>query len=321
MADIDLQQGRILPRATVRRWVDVGGGIHALLLSVDGSTISFAEGSTVALAEGTAVGLAAGAGVMFIDESGTAYGIKHVDNKPRVSSMPYTYDISEGNVADHTAVRQFGHNPDVGTAWEAVSHIGAVMYYPTADETLIVKSDDTDDDGAPVGAGARTIYVNGLNDAWAVVEDTITLNGTTAVNFNTDMFRVNYLEVLTVGASGTNEGEITVYGADGTSKIMSIENGEGVSHSASYSVPAGVTFYLVDQFISDASLKGANIALFVRELGGLWHLQHGFQILTAAVSIPTSFPEPYTEKTDLEWRAKAKLAGADVGVKFSGWTE
>ena len=321
MADIDLQQGRILPRATVRRWVDVGGGIHALLLSVDGSTISFAEGSTVALAEGTAVGLVADTGVYLIDSDGDNFGLLQTNNQIRTIMTPYGYQIAEGNIAGHTAVHRHGHNPDVGTAWEAVSHIGAVMYYPTAVETLIVKSDDVDDDGNPADTGARTIYVVGLDAEWALTNDTITMNGTTAVNFNVQMIRVLSAAVLTAGATGTNEGEITIYGSNGSSKIMAIAAGEGTSHSASYSVPAGVTFYLVDQFLSDASLKGANIALFDRPFGGLWHMHHGFLFLDEAAGIPNSFPESFPAKSDLEWRAKALAAGANVGVKFSGWTE
>ena len=297
MADIDLQQGRILPRGTILRWVDIGGGIHAPLISVDGS------------------------GVYLIDSDGNNFGLLQTNNQIRTINTPYGYQISEGNITDHTAVRRFGHNPDVGTAWETVSHIADLMYYPASVETLIVKSDDTDDDGDPGGTGARTIYVIGLDAGWGLTNDTITLNGTTAVNFNVDMLRVRYLEVLTAGASGTNEGEITVYGADGTSKIASIYDGEGICHSATYSVPAGLTFYLKDIFVSDASLKGANIALFTREFGGLWHMHYEFQELDDGSDIPESFPEPFAAKSDLEWRAKAQAAGAVVGVKFGGWTE
>lgn len=35
------------------------------------------------------------------DENGLAYGVKQIDGKPRVSSMPYLYDIAEGNVTGH----------------------------------------------------------------------------------------------------------------------------------------------------------------------------------------------------------------------------
>ena len=43
-------------------------------------------------------------GVAFRDENDVAYGIKHVGNKPRVSSMDYLYDIAEGNIPNHMAL-------------------------------------------------------------------------------------------------------------------------------------------------------------------------------------------------------------------------
>mgnify|MGYP007044033092 CR=1 FL=1 len=42
-----------------------------------------------------------GRAVNLFDESGVPYGVKHIANKPRVSSMPYTYDIAEENVPNH----------------------------------------------------------------------------------------------------------------------------------------------------------------------------------------------------------------------------
>ena len=46
--------------------------------------------------------------IKFKDENGVPYGIKHINNKPRVSSMPYLYDISEGNVPVHEAWSKIG---------------------------------------------------------------------------------------------------------------------------------------------------------------------------------------------------------------------
>ena len=46
----------------------------------------------------------------FLDENGAAYGVKHVSNKPRISSMPYLYDIAEGNVTGHTPWSKIGFN-------------------------------------------------------------------------------------------------------------------------------------------------------------------------------------------------------------------
>ena len=53
-----------------------------------------------------------------IDESGYAYGIRKIDNKPRVSAMPYTYDIAEGNISDHYAWAKIGFNAAIGVTEE-----------------------------------------------------------------------------------------------------------------------------------------------------------------------------------------------------------
>lgn len=54
------------------------------------------------------------------DENGIAYGVKQVNGKPRVSSMPYLYDIAEGNIEGHTPYAKLGYNDDVGATEEDV---------------------------------------------------------------------------------------------------------------------------------------------------------------------------------------------------------
>jgi hypothetical protein len=72
-------------------------------LRVDASISDVGDGATSAKQDDIITALGDGStAVKLIDESGVAYGVKHVQNKPSVSSMPYTYDISEGNVSGHT---------------------------------------------------------------------------------------------------------------------------------------------------------------------------------------------------------------------------
>lgn len=66
------------------------------------------------------------------DENGLPYGIKHVNNKPRVSSMPYLYDIAEGNVTGHTPWSKIGYNPVVATSEEDVWSAGGLYVFPTS---------------------------------------------------------------------------------------------------------------------------------------------------------------------------------------------
>lgn len=71
------------------------------------------------------------AATQLTDEEGAAYGVKHVNNKPRVSSMPYLYDIAEGNVAGHVPWIRIGYNPALTTE-EDIWSAGGSYVFPTA---------------------------------------------------------------------------------------------------------------------------------------------------------------------------------------------
>jgi len=78
--------------------------------------------------------------VNFKDENGTSYGIKHVDNKPRVSSMSYLYDIAEGKVSGHTLWSKIGYNPAVATTEEDVWSYGGTYTFPATPQKMEVLS-------------------------------------------------------------------------------------------------------------------------------------------------------------------------------------
>lgn len=70
--------------------------------------------------------------VGFKDENGLPYGVKHVNNKPRVSVMPYLYDIAEGNVSGHANWSKIGYNPVVAdTAGEDLWSNSGLYIFPT----------------------------------------------------------------------------------------------------------------------------------------------------------------------------------------------
>lgn len=71
-------------------------------------------------------------GVKLVDEAGVSYGVKQINNKPRVSSMPYLYDIAEGNVPNHAAWSKIGYNPTVATNEEDVWSAGGLYVFPTS---------------------------------------------------------------------------------------------------------------------------------------------------------------------------------------------
>lgn len=74
-------------------------------------------------------------GTKLYDENGVAYGVKHINNKPRVSSMPYLYDIAEGNVAYHVRFSKIGSLPsltaNVNTDIWSYAQTQPVYLFPT----------------------------------------------------------------------------------------------------------------------------------------------------------------------------------------------
>ena len=102
-----------------------------------------------------------------MDEGGDL--IQAIDRKVRVSSMPYLYDIAEGNVPDHDYFRGFGERIAVAVVatgvdiWRGVAN--AIPIPAAAGEQLEVISTSGNDDGAPVGSGVRTVEVHYLDAA------------------------------------------------------------------------------------------------------------------------------------------------------------
>ena len=81
----------------------------------------------------------------FLDENGLPYGIKQVNNKPRVSAMPYLYDIAEGNVSGHTPWTKIGFNPALTTEEDIWSAGGLYVFPAAATQMEVVSSLSTAD--------------------------------------------------------------------------------------------------------------------------------------------------------------------------------
>ena len=282
-------------------------GGHLTPVVVVGGEVLFSDGAT--------------SSVQLVDESGVAYGVPNVNNKPRISSMPYLYDIAEGNISDHEAVRRYGYNTDVAAALETVYTVSNLKTYLTAAERLQVKSTDTDDDGSPAGNGARTVTVYGLDANYAEINETVTMNGTTNVTTDASFLRVSSIEVATAGTTGYNEGTITVSNNAGAIILAQIRAQINISHGAFYTVPAGHTLYVTQAMATESSSKGCRFEFWVRPFGGLWGMQRSIVLIDSSIVVPMTVPMKVPEKSDVEIRAYAILAGAIVTAGFEGWIE
>lgn len=139
-------------------------------------------------------------------------------------------------------VNLFATNPDLDTPTvEDIWHEGGAYSFLATSSALEIVSADTDDDGAPAGTGCRTVEVRGLTSAYVEQEETVILNGTTAVDLTLEYYRINSIECVTFGSQGENDGQITLRVDGAGSTVATIEDTHNHSRMIIYSVPANKT--------------------------------------------------------------------------------
>lgn len=115
------------------------------------------------------------------------------------------------------------------------------------------------------GTGARTILITYLStDMSTYKTDTVTLNGTTAVNTNaTDIALIERMVVATNGSGGGNAGTINLLtGLAGAGSIWgSISTGDGQTFWCHHYVITGKTFY-ISAITAAATAANGQIMLF-----------------------------------------------------------
>lgn len=259
--------------------------------------------------------------IAHVDENGNTFYLKHVCNKLRVNSKPFSWDVVDATMPNHTAFRRYGHNENCGATLETVFH-GSVLYtYLTSAERLYIVSGDAAD--ATAGIGARTVVVRGLDADYNIIQETVTMNGTTHVLTTKSFLRVFNAWVSAVGATGYNEGAITVKNTveDNTLAVIAIQECE--SHACIWTVPAGEKAYITNIHVSESSGKGSDVSLWIRNTPDSkpWRYKRGIYTLDNFIPYRFTFPVPLSEKYDVEIRVKAILAGAKVAANFEGWYE
>ena len=124
-----------------------------------------------------------------------------------VDDIPFYLAVQQGKVPGYSMVNKFGYNSSIGSlSFETIWETGNDYPWQTAQATLDVVSDDTDDDVA--GTGARTLRIQGLDGSYNLVEETVDMDGTTTVTTTQTFLRVFRMSVETAGTSGNNIGNI-----------------------------------------------------------------------------------------------------------------
>jgi hypothetical protein len=184
-----------------------------------------------------------------IDNTGTPFGVKQVEGKPRVSSMPYLFDIAEGNVSGHVEWERFGYNGDIDITAEDVWSVGGNYTFPAAAQQMELVStsveDDPDKGSSVAGTGIHTVTLYYLDNTYAAATEDINLNGTAAVTTTaTNILRVNAIKAKVVGTYGSAAGTISIRNLSDSPVYAAIDPGNTRSRNSIYTVPLGKTLYI-----------------------------------------------------------------------------
>ena len=206
--------------------------------------------------------------------------------------VPFYTRVAQGQVPGYSSFSVFGYNPDLDQTEESVWPDGGVVPHPTSESQLTIVSTDANDDGDPAGTGARTVYIEGLDEDYEVVSETITMNGTTGVTTTNSYLYVNQFYVVTVGSGEANAGTITA--KVGATLYDIIAAGYNNRTTAHYCVPAGYTAYLLEGIFTAGQDSGSTgVTGYLKQHGPDGVLRVGAVSAINNGSVKYDFANPY----------------------------
>jgi len=227
-------------------------------------------------------------------------------------------EVPRGHVDNIEEVNKYGHNPAVGNSnYEEVWNGGGTYPWSAAAERVNIRSTESNDNAT--GTGARTVRLFGLDASYSEITEDITLNGTTNVLTTQSFLRMQRAVILTVGSGGVNEGDIEGYQQTSGDKLIDMPATNNQTQIATWTVPAGKTFYLVDWFIGLKTGKSTDCNLFVTNgTDGVFRNQRRLVMDESN----TQTWRPYlkvNEKSDIRVTVKASTGSHEVSSGFNGF--
>lgn len=258
----------------------------------------------------------------FRDIDGFLRNYKVADGKPRISSNPYTYDIAEGYVANHSRFDMSGENIDVGITTETIVDYGGAYTYLTSAAAMYISSSNAGDN--------QEYVVWGLDGNYDEISATAAANGQNQVRVGTTE---TFFRIFGVYNNGTtnNAGDIYVAESDNLtagvpdtpSKIKAMARaGNNNSFSGIYTVPRNKCVYLIDGYASNSAVKSVTFTIKYRPVGKVFRTTRPVQLYQQTLVFSSAVPAAIPERTDIEFAAKANSVGGGIlSAGLIGWIE
>lgn len=240
--------------------------------------------------------------------------------------------VVQGKLPGYEAVRKFGNNSSIAATETYIGGSGGSSpYFPTAATIVEAISTSVNDDVG--GTGATKIYIEGLNGSFNPINETIEMNGTSAVQSVNSYIRITQAYVVENGTyHGGNDGTITVRATGGGTTFVTIGLTSGTNiplgntRGSHYCVPAGYTLYINEFHFVVNTAKSINLYFWqaVNANDVTSPYSDGKRVIQSyeGVSGSQDFsyipPLNFPEYTDLWFSGTASGGGGGCSVEYCG---
>lgn len=237
----------------------------------------------------------------------------------------YPNEVALGMAYGVISNTKFGHGT-VGTNFEAVwdySVTASSYNFIATAKTLYLSSSSANDDLG--GTGGITVEIQGLDANYALLTETITLNGQTTVETTGSFLRVFRAKVTGVGTGLVNAGDVYIHKSAVSSGVPSvttavyakIQAGAGQTLMGVYTVPAGYKMLVHGVAYSiGESAKAGTVRLYAKEFGSGWQVKLQDQLFEVGQDSYFDYPLVFPAKTDVLVQAKAGTGSLVVGCHW-----
>lgn len=234
------------------------------------------------------------------------------------NNVDYNIWISAGGIQGVSYIEKFGMNVDVDSNMETIWDGGGTYTYLTSPETVAVTSTSGNDSAS--GTGARTVEIQGLDENFNLVYETLTVGGASST---TTFMRVFRVKIATAGTLLVNAGTISVTSDDSSTVLAKIvlQGGVGLGQTfmSVYTVPAGKTAYLT-QWVVGAGKQNTDAICFFTARNLLvdgWNSKDVIAVSATTFAKHYEIPLKFTEKTDIEIRGYSTTNNSIVTSTFN----
>ena len=240
-------------------------------------------------------------------------------NLPMTGTVDCRELVACGKLTGVSTWSKIGYNGAIAASTEGMlwTPTGMMTWLAAGQALEVVSTDNTNDKAA--GTGALTVYISYLTSTFVEKNETVTMNGSTAVaTANSDIFRVNAFRVATAGTGGAAAGTITLRRSSSGSTVSQIAIGETRARNVNYTVPVGKAL-IIDEI--DVASGAADIpkgyARFklkttyndiTAAVGTLFYTQWELITDNCAVSTEFTIPLMFPAGTDLTVTATGNAA-------------